>query len=327
MSPKDVPPDRGNLLTERVNPRSAELDRLSPLEAVDLMNREDASVAAAVAAERLHVAAAVELVTAAFRAGGRLIYVGAGTSGRLGVLDASECPPTFHSPPEQVRAIIAGGPSAVFAAVEGAEDDAAAGERAVCDIAAGRHDVVLGIAAGGTTPFVLAALAAAKRRGAGTVFLACVEGPRDLADVVIRPLTGPEVLTGSTRLKAGTATKLVLNTISTLAMVGLGKVHGNLMVDLRATNRKLEDRAARIVSRLTGLSRAEAFPLISDAGGRVKTAVVMHKRGVTRPEAEALLDRFGGRLRDALEASHPPDQIRDASQEMCIRVAPETVSL
>jgi N-acetylmuramic acid 6-phosphate etherase len=298
--PSRLPPDRGGLLTEQADPAWANLDTLSPAEIVDLLNRQDATVAAAVATQRDRIAAAVERVTAALRAGGRLIYVGAGTSGRLGVLDAAECPPTFRTAPEQVQAIIAGGEAAVFRAVEGAEDDRAAGAAALDAKAVGANDVVTGIAAGGTTPFVAGALTAARARGAATVLLACVPGDDSMADICIRPLTGPEVIAGSTRLKAGTACKMVLNTLSTAAMIGLGKVHGNLMVDLAATNDKLRDRALRIVGRLTGLDRPSAAELLQSAGGRVKTALVMWARKVDSRQADELLAANAGRLRGLL---------------------------
>jgi N-acetylmuramic acid 6-phosphate etherase len=294
---RPLPPDRGGLLTERSNPAGAKLDTLGPAELVAFIQREDANVARAVANVRAKITAAVELVAAAFEAGGRLIYVGAGTSGRLGVLDASECPPTFCTPPAQVQAIIAGGRRAVFRAVEGAEDDASAGAASVDKKKVGPCDVVFGIAAGGTTPFVHGALAAARRRRAQTVLLACVPGDNTIADVCIRPLVGPEVVTGSTRMKAGTACKMVLNTVTTAAMIRLGKVYGNLMVDLAVTNEKLRDRAIRIVGRLTGLDRVAAAELIERAGGRVKTALVMCLRRIGRGEAERLIRAARGGLR------------------------------
>jgi N-acetylmuramic acid 6-phosphate etherase len=294
--------DRAHLLTEQRLAESMTLDAMSTEQAVALMNAQDAAAVAAVAAERANVARAVELVVAALSAGGRLIYVGAGTSGRLGVLDAAECPPTFRTDPEQVQGIIAGGEPAMFRAQEGAEDRPEDGAAAVDGKAVGKNDVVIGIAAGGTTPFVHGALRRARERGAKTVFLSCVQPVPDepVVDVVIRPLTGPEVVTGSTRLKAGTATKLVLNTISTVAMVRLGKVYENLMVDLRATNTKLWDRGARIVATLTGLERDAATDLLRRAEGHVKLAVVMHKAGVGVDEAKHRLERAGGRLRDAI---------------------------
>ena len=286
---------------QRLN-TSTHLDQMSTLDALAVMSAEDAVVVAAVAAEANHVAAAIDLVVAAFGHHGRLIYLGAGTSGRLGVLDASECPPTFRTDPEQVQAIIAGGDGAVFRAVEGAEDDAAAGGAAVDARGVGPADVVLGIAASGTTPFVWGALQRAIDRGARTVLLACVPpvGGEPAVDVAIRPVTGPEVLTGSTRLKAGTATKLVLNQITTLAMVRTGKTFGNLMVDVRATNAKLRARAVRIVSELTGVDATSAAVVLAAADGHVKVAVVMAIRDVSADEARRLLSTVGGRLRAAI---------------------------
>jgi len=219
------------------------------------------------------------------------------------VLDASECPPTFRSSPEQVQGIIAGGPAAMFAAQENAEDRADDGAAAVAGKNVAPADVLIGIAAGGTTPFVRGALAEARKRGATTIFLTCVQAGNDepAVDLIIRPLTGPEIVTGSTRLKAGTATKLILNQITTISMVRLGKVYQNLMVDLRATNSKLRDRGARIVAELTGLSRAAATQLLDSAGGEVKTAVVMQRRGVDAEAARELLGRAGGRLRAVID--------------------------
>jgi N-acetylmuramic acid 6-phosphate etherase len=294
--------DRSHLLTEQRLPESMRLDAMSVEEAVALMNAQDAAAVAAVAAERANLARAVALVAAALREGGRLLYFGAGTSGRLGVLDAAECPPTFRTDPETVQGVIAGGEAAMFRAQEGAEDRVEDGAAAVDVKDVGPRDVVMGIAAGGTTPFVHGALRRAAERGAKTIFLSCVQPVpgEPQVDVAIRPLTGPEVVTGSTRLKAGTATKLVLNTISTLAMVQLGKVYGNLMVDLRATNRKLWDRGARIVATVTGLGREEAMQLLRRADGHVKAAIVMHRRRVDLPEAGHLLAGGGGQLRQAL---------------------------
>ena len=231
------------------------------------------------------------------------MYFGAGTSGRLGVLDASECPPTFRTDPDMVQGIIAGGMEAMFKAKEGAEDSADGGAATVDDKNVGPTDVVIGIAAGGTTPYVHGALRRAAERGAKTIFLSCVQPvPNEpKVDVAIRPLTGPEVVTGSTRLKAGTATKLVLNMITTLSMVQLNKVYENLMVDLRATNAKLWDRGARIVSTITSLPREQAMELLKKADGHVKVAIVMHKRGVGADDARALLERHEGKLREAIE--------------------------
>ncbi len=291
--------DRGSLITEYRNPRSQHFDRLSISEAFDLLNSEDAQVAEAVAAARADVCRAIELVTTAFCAGGRLIYVGAGTSGRLGVLDAAECPPTFRSDPEMVQGIIAGGREALTRSIEGAEDRLEDGERAVEERAVGPNDVVFAIATGGTTPFVHGALHRARRRGAKTIFLACVPKDQvaDDADVSIRIVTGPEVITGSTRMKAGTATKMVLNMVSTIAMTGIGKVYQNLMVDVNThANAKLIDRATRMVQTITNLGRAEAAQLLEVAGGRVKTALVMHARKVDQAAAEQLLQDAGGQV-------------------------------
>lgn len=294
--------DRSHLLTEQRLPESMHLDAMSVDDAVALMNAQDAAAVAAVATQRVPIARAVELVAAALARDGRLVYFGAGTSGRLGVLDASECPPTFRTDPEKVQGVIAGGDAAMFRAQEGAEDKADDGAAAVDAKAIGTADVVMGIAAGGTTPFVHGALRRAAERGAKTIFLSCVQPVPDepTVDVVIRPLTGPEIITGSTRLKAGTATKLVLNTISTLAMVRLGKVYENLMVDLRATNQKLVDRGARIISMVTGAGRKEAADLLRRAEGHVKAAIVMQARRVDLPAAQELLDKTGGRLRAAI---------------------------
>lgn len=303
----DSPPSpgqRGHLLTEQRNPRTATLDRLSVADAFDVMNAEDAGVPAAVARAKPAIVRAVQAVTAAWKSGGRLIYIGAGTSGRLGVLDASECPPTFRSDPKMIRGIIAGGRKALWRSIEGAEDDEAAARDAIADIGVARRDVVMGIATGGTTPYVHAALDAARTRGATTVFFACVPASQApaKADIDIRVLTGPEVLTGSTRLKAGTATKLTLNLITTLGMVGLGKTHGNLMVDLNSyACRKLVDRATRVVATVAEVSYEAAGALLRAARGKAKTAIVMHRRGLDRAAAERLLAKCDGRIAEALE--------------------------
>ena len=290
-------------LTERRNPRTRDIDRASPLELVDLIGAEDATVPAAVAGAREAMAAAISLIEAALRSGGRLLYVGAGTSGRLGVLDAAECPPTFGTPPEMVLGVIAGGTRALVRSVEGAEDDVNTGIAVVTEHGVGPRDVVVGIAASGTTPYVGAALAQAQTLGARTVLVACSEPSRllrETCDVCIVVLVGPEVITGSTRMKAGTATKLVLNTLSTGAMVRLGKTYGNLMVDLRAWNAKLQDRSERILMEVAGLDRADAGELLARADGRVKVALVMAAAGVDAGEAERRLAAHEGRLRPLL---------------------------
>jgi N-acetylmuramic acid 6-phosphate etherase len=292
-------------ITEQRNPRTEAIDLASAQEIVDLINAEDRMVADAVATQRKEIARAIEMAERALRAGGRLFYVGAGTSGRLGVLDASECPPTFGTDPEMVQGIIAGGTAALTKAQEGAEDNP---EGARKDIAArdiGARDFVIGIAASGTTPYVREALAEARRRRAATAIVACSPPAAELrreVDVAIVPITGPEALTGSTRMKAGTATKLVLNTITTGVMIRMGKTFGNLMVDLRATNEKLKDRSERILMEVCGVDREAARALLREAKGHVKTAIVMQKLGLSRADAERALEQAGGVIRRALES-------------------------
>jgi N-acetylmuramic acid 6-phosphate etherase len=297
--------DRSRLLTETVNPRTTELDTLETRAILELIRAEDRRAFEAVGEVLDDIELAANMVEAAFREGGRLIYVGAGTSGRLGVLDAAECPPTFGSDPDMVVGVLAGGTEALTRSREGAEDRPDEGAVAMTGLAVGPRDVVVGIAAGSTTPYAIGALREARGRGARTVLLACV--PRqDIevageVDLVIAPLTGPEVIAGSTRMKAGTATKLILNMLTTTAMVRIGKTYGNLMVDLRIGSEKLADRARRIVRDLLGVPDAEAARLLNAAGGRVKTALVMGRRRVDRAEAERLLDAAGGFLRRAWE--------------------------
>jgi len=296
-------------LTERRNPRTAGIDLASPLEIVQLMNAEDRSVADAVLAQRTPIARAIELAEHAFRAGGRLFYVGAGTSGRLGVLDASECPPTFGTDPKMVQGIIAGGPPALTKSQEGAEDVAADGAAAMVERDVNSRDLVVGIAASGTTPYVRGALERAMQLGAKTAILACSPPPGDLVGAVTVAIvveTGPEAVTGSTRLKAGTATKMVLNMISTGALVRIGKTYGNLMVDLRALSSKLVDRGERIVMEVCAVDRARARELIDTGGGSVKTAIVMAKLGVDKAAAEEKLRAAGGVIRRAIGEAPPP---------------------
>ena len=284
-------------LTEQRNPRSGGIDRLSSLEIVRVVNAEDALVAAAVGREAEAIARAVDLALAAFRAGGRLIYAGAGTSGRLGVLDAAEMPPTYGTDPAMVQGVIAGGYAALVRSQEGAEDHPADGAAAMDEKDVGAADFVIGIATSGTTPYVHGALARARERGARTGFLLCTPPPRSLMeehDVVIAPLTGPEVITGSTRMKAGTATKMILNTITTAAMVRFGKVDGNLMVDLQVTCEKLQDRGERILMVTLGLGRTQARELLARSRGHVKTALVMHRTGLGAEEAIAALEGVDG---------------------------------
>jgi len=291
--------------TEAINERTRDLDLRPLLDQARLINEEDRRVPAAVAAVIPQIADAVARISDALRRGGRLVYVGAGTSGRLAVLDAAEVPPTFGTDPHQVQAVLAGAPRALTEAVEGAEDDEGAGEQEVDARGIGPGDVVVGIAASGATPFVLAAVRRARARRALTIAVTCVAGSplASACDLAIVPVVGPEAIAGSTRLKAGTAQKLVLNMLSTLTMVQLGKVYGNLMVDLRATNEKLRRRAVRIVASAAGVPEREAAEALGRAGGRVPVAIVMIAAGTTSEEAAARLARAGGDVRRALTAS------------------------
>lgn len=293
---------RGHLLTEQINASSQNLDQMSSLELVDLFNREDVQTLLAIARSRESLAAAIDLTTAALRQGGRLFYVGAGTSGRLGVLDAAECPPTFCTHPELVQGIIAGGAGALVRSSEDLEDRAEDGAGVVALRQITHLDVVVGITAGGTTPFVQGALQAARQRGAKTVFIACV--PVDQvefeADVDIRLLVGPEILAGSTRLKAGTVTKMALNILSSSVMVKLGKVYGNRMIDVAVTNKKLQDRSLRILMDLTEIDRAAAEILLEKSGKSVKLALLMQWTGLDAVSGQDLLNQHQGQLRQAV---------------------------
>ena len=295
----------GELGTEARNPASTDLDRLTTLGFVELVNREDAGIAAAVAREAPRIAAAIDRIAAGLAAGGRLIYVGAGTSGRLGVLDAAECPPTFGTDPAQVVALIAGGSAALTNAVEGAEDSAGQGAADVSALAVVAPDVVVGITASGSTPYVIGALQQAAAAGAATIGICCNAGSpvAALANIGIELVTGPEVLSGSTRMKAGTATKMVLNMLTTGAMVRLGKTYGNLMVDLRASNRKLRSRSLRMLESATGLGSYAADAALKAAGGDVRVAIVATLLGVDASVARRRLVAAGGRVRAALEES------------------------
>ncbi|HUI10894.1 MAG TPA: N-acetylmuramic acid 6-phosphate etherase [Bacteroidota bacterium] len=290
------------LLTEQRNPASMDLDRLPTEAALRLINAQDKLVPLAVEREIPYIAEAVELVVHALRNGGRLLYFGAGTSGRLGVVDASECPPTFGTDPSLVRGILAGGQSAMFRSQEGAEDDTAQARRDVDDLNVGARDVVCGIAASRRTPYVVAAVARARELGARTVYI--TTNPRaefDLeVDVAICPEVGPEVLMGSTRMKSGTAQKLVLNMLTTAAMVNLGKVYQNMMVDLQLTNRKLVERAKRIIVLATGVPYERAAEILEASGGHVKTGIVMAATGVGAVEARSLVEGAGGTVRGAI---------------------------
>ncbi|WP_119070606.1 N-acetylmuramic acid 6-phosphate etherase [Aggregatilinea lenta] len=288
--------------TEQPNPNTRQIDQLPTLDALRLINAEDARVAAAVEAALPEIAQAVDAIAERLRAGGRLIYVGAGTSGRLGVLDAVECVPTFGTPPELVQGLIAGGLPALTEAAEGAEDDRQAGHDELVALDVSPNDAVVGIAASGRTPYVLGALDAAREVGALRVGIACnTPAPLlDAAEIGIAAVVGPEVIAGSTRLKAGTAQKLILNMISTATMIRLGKVYGNRMVDVKVTNQKLAGRARRLVAEIAGIDEVEAGRLLGQTGNRVKPAVVMALLGLSAAEAQARLDAAQGVLAEVI---------------------------
>ena len=297
-----------NLLTEQVNPASERIDALPTDGILETINAEDHKVADAVAREIPAIARTVDAIVEAIRAGGRLFYIGAGTSGRLGVLDAAECPPTFSADPDLVQGIMAGGDRALAHATETTEDDPAIGERDLLAHGFTARDVLIGIAASGRTPYVLGAVAAARRMGAVTAGISCTPDS-ELAravQIAITPLTGPEIVAGSTRMKAGTATKLVLNMLSTALFIRLGYVYGNLMVNVQPKNSKLRDRARRIVARAAGVSAGAAGELLEAAGNRVATAIVMGKMGVDRETAEQRLAAAGGRVSQALGTTEEP---------------------
>lgn len=291
-----------DLPTEARNPASERLDALSTADVLQVIHAADCEAVAAVERELPRIAAAIDAIVARLENGGRLFYLGAGTSGRLGVLDASECPPTYSAPPELVQGVIAGGDVALRRSIERAEDDPGQGVRDLEERGFSAGDVLVGIAASGRTPYVLGGLEFARRLGALTIGLSCVPGSpiAEAAEIEITPATGAEIVTGSTRMKAGTATKLVLNMISTAVLVRLGYVYGNLMVNVQPTNSKLADRAARIISTITGLAQPRAQQLLAEAGS-VKTAVVMYRLGLSRAEANQRLEIAHGRLRDALK--------------------------
>jgi len=291
-----------NLTTEARNPKTENIDQKSIKEILYLINDEDMQVPGIVRQEIDYIEKAVEVVVQAFKSGGRLFYVGAGTSGRLGVLDASECPPTFGVPPEMVQGIIAGGHSALTRAQEGAEDKYAIGQKDLMARGVTHKDVVCGIAASRRTPYVIGAIDKAREIGAKTIYVTC--NPRQemtiKVDVAICPVVGPEVIMGSTRMKAGTATKLILNMITTTSMIRIGKVYGNMMVDLQMTSKKLEERSKRIVMMITGVSYAEAAEALQRAGGHVKTAIVMIMANVGKEEAQRRIRAAGGFVRQAV---------------------------
>lgn len=293
------------LTTEKINPATQSIDESDTREMLLLMNDEDQLVPLSVRKEIDALTSAVDLLHAALKNGGRMFYIGAGTSGRLGVLDASECPPTFGTDPELVQAYIAGGDIALRTAVEGCEDDEEGGAQLITDRGVTSSDVVIGITASGSAPFVLGAIRRAKELGAGTIGVVTNKNTKlgDLCDICIAPEVGPEVVTGSTRLKSGTAQKLVLNMLTTGVMIKLGKVYNNLMVDLRASNTKLYDRSIRIVRSVTGVSEQQAIEVLDQAGMQVKTAILMIETGQSFAEAEQTLQRHDGRLKAAIRSS------------------------
>lgn len=291
------------LTTESINPNTRHIDTCETEEILRLINAEDAAVPGAVAKELPQLAKAVDLAYEALHSGGRMFYVGCGTSGRLGVLDASECPPTYGVDPEMVQGYIAGGDAALRTAIEGSEDNAEAGRRLVCDLGLTEHDVLVGITASGSAPFVIGAVEEARRRGA--VCIALVNNSDSklaaLCHVAVAPIVGPEVIMGSTRMKAGTAQKLVLNMLSTSVMIKMGKVYNNLMVDLHATNRKLRDRSVRIICAATGASSEQAAKSLEQADGQVKIAIVMLRTGLDKNTAESCLAGSDGHLTRTLK--------------------------
>lgn len=294
--------DLAKLTTEAVNPKSVNIDSMDSLQLVQLINSEDATVAASVAAAAQDIAAAIDCIVDRLRGGGRLIYIGAGTSGRLGVLDASECPPTFSTPPGMVVGLIAGGDTALRTPVEGAEDSLTLAAEDLAGIGINARDCLVGIASSGRTPYVIGGLQFARMLGCATIGHSCNASSEMAAhcDILITTVVGPEVISGSTRMKSGTATKMVLNMLTTATMVRLGKTYCNLMVDLRASNSKLIQRSQRLVMRLTGLDQAAAEALLSRAAGEVKTAIVMHHRSVDAQAARNLLSAAQGHLRTVI---------------------------
>lgn len=296
--------DFGRLSTEQRNPRTSRIDALGVPEILEAINREDEKIAFAVGEELPTIAKAVDLLVDRVKKGGRMLFVGAGTSGRLGMLEAAELPPTFDTARTMSQAIMAGGPECVWSSKEGAEDDEEDGARQLRIRAVGEHDAVVGITASGVTPFVLGALGEARRKGAARILVTCNRRgvPRDAADVHIAAIVGPEVITGSTRLRAGTATKMVLNMLTVTTMIRMGKVYENLMVDLQRRSDKLVARARRIVTELTGLTDTDAGRVLKAADGSTKVAIVMVRRKLTRDRAVKLLEEHDGMLRGALES-------------------------
>ncbi len=307
-----------DLTTEHRNPRSAHIDELATLDMLAVINEEDKTIALAIERILPQIAKAVDLITLRLAQGGHLFYLGAGTSGRLGILDAVECPPTYSTPPELVQGLIAGGTPAIFRAREGAEDDPHLAEKDLNEHGFGKQDVLVGIAASGRTPYVIGGLKYARSIGAATISLACTPSPAiaEFADIPLTPVTGPEVVTGSTRMKAGTAQKMVLNMLSTATMIKLGKVCGNLMVDVKASNKKLEERARRIVMDATGCNRAEAIAALEKAEGSAKLAILLQLSGLEAEEGRKLLAESGGRLAPAITTMRSGQMKRKTAEPM-----------
>jgi N-acetylmuramic acid 6-phosphate etherase len=291
----------GHLITEKINPKSFNLDTLSSLEIIELISEEDKKVTEAVRRERLNIAKAVDLIVDGLSSGGRLFFIGAGTSGRLGVMEAAECPPTFGTRPSLIKGIIAGGKRALWRSIEGAEDSRREAKEALIKMELGREDVVVGIAASATTPFVEAGLAFAKKKGCRRILITCNPINSPFADVTVSLVVGPEIITGSTRMKAATATKMVLNILTTASMVRLGKTYGSLMVEVRPSSQKLRDRATRIIMRILRTNRQKAEILLRKSSWDIKAAVVMEKKKLSYKEAKELLAEHNGFLREALK--------------------------
>jgi len=291
----------GHLLTEKINPRTTHLDECSPLEVVELILQEDRAIIEAVHKQKNSIAKAVELVTDKLKLGGRLFFIGAGTSGRLGVIEAAECPPTFGTDPAMIQGFIAGGREAIWQSIEGVEDSRTQAQGVLAEAGLSKDDVVVGIAASATTPFVEGGLLYAKNKGSGSVLVTCNPVDSPIAEVTIQLLVGPEVVVGSTRMKAGTVTKMVLNMITTASMVQLGKTYGNLMVDVRPKSAKLRDRAKRIVMHIAGVNEEKAGELLERTGWDVKASIVMELKGLSLDDAKELLENHKGFLREALK--------------------------
>ena len=291
----------GHLLTEKINPRTLHLDKCSPLEVVELILQEDRAIVEAVHKQKDSIAKAIELVVGKLKLGGRLFFIGAGTSGRLGVIEAAECPPTFGTDPSLIQAFIAGGRDAIWQSIEGAEDSRTEAQGFLTEAGLSKDDTVIGIAASASTPFVEGGLQYAKNLGSGSVLVTCNPVNSSIAEVTIELLVGPEVVVGSTRMKAGTVTKMVLNMITTASMVQLGKTYGNLMVDVQPKSAKLRDRAKRIVVQIAEVSEEKAEELLEQSGWDVKASIVMEKKGLGLKDSKELLEKSNGFLREALK--------------------------